>query len=433
MSSTWVLKTRELRSDRLIVNSVLIFTTTVMMAGGGAALWVIAARLTSPENIGLAGSLVATADSLALFAQLGLNIALLRTMPTSDRKAADVVTASVVVVAAGAGFALVYALLLPLTSPRLAAVIGSPVTIAVYCVLVAATALNVLTDSVFLSLDRVWSYLRLNGILLSVSKCTLPFLLAGAGALGVYGSAGGAILLCAVASLWVILRHLPGRRSLFPSKELLAARRFALGGYATYVLTVLPLLVFPVLVINELGAAAAAVYFVSFQVVTLQHAVILAVANSTYAECERAQRGRRALQRRGGLTLIAAAGVSAGVMFVLAPYVLNVFGEHYAGQGTATLRALSFAVVAAAFNYWGALRLRLSSHLRAMVFVQLGSTAVMLGLAWLVAPLGTVWVGIAWGVGHLVGGIAGYVASITVAPFDDESPSAQLGQTMDVR
>ena len=48
------------------------------MAGGGAVFWVIAARLATPEDVGLAGSLVAAADSLALFAQLGLNIALLR-------------------------------------------------------------------------------------------------------------------------------------------------------------------------------------------------------------------------------------------------------------------------------------------------------------------------------------------------------------------
>ncbi len=101
--------------------------------------------------------------------------------------------------------------------------LGSPVAIAIFCVLVAATALNVLTDSVFLSINRVRSYLRLNGILLGVAKCTLPFLLAGAGALGLYGSVGGAALLCGVASLIVIFRHVPGRRS--PVAVAAAARR----------------------------------------------------------------------------------------------------------------------------------------------------------------------------------------------------------------
>ena len=103
------------------------------MAGGGALFWVIAARLATPEEVGLAGPLVAAADSLALFAQLGLNIALLKTMPTSTHKAADVATASLIVLTAGVVFALVYSLLLPLTSPKLTAVLGSPLTIGIFC------------------------------------------------------------------------------------------------------------------------------------------------------------------------------------------------------------------------------------------------------------------------------------------------------------
>ena len=114
----------------MLVNSALIFLTTVLMAGGGAVFWVIAARLATPEDVGLAGLARGRADSLALFAQLGLNIAILRTMPTSDRRAADVTTASLVVVVGGALFALAYSLLLPVTSPRLTAVLHSPATIA---------------------------------------------------------------------------------------------------------------------------------------------------------------------------------------------------------------------------------------------------------------------------------------------------------------
>ncbi len=223
----------------------------------------------------------------------------------------------------------------------------------------------------------------------------------------------------------MILRHVPGRRSLTPSRELLASRRFAGAGYLTYVLTVLPLLVFPLLVINALGSAKGASYFISFQVVTLQHALILAVVNATYAESERAVHGRRRVVRKGGITLMTCAAASTAVMVVLAPYLLQVFGDHYVAGGTATLRVLSLATIAAAFNYWSAIRLRLSAHLRAMISVQLASTAVMLVLAGVLAPLGTVWIGVAWGIGHLVGGIAGYVASVTVARFRDEAPAAR--------
>lgn len=407
------------RADPVLVNSGLIFTTTLLMAGGGAVFWVVAARLQSTEDIGLAGSLVAAADALALFAQLGLNIALIRTMPVSRRKAADVLTASVVVCAAGATFALGYCLLLPVLSPRLSEVLGSPWAVALFCVLVAGVALNVLTDSIFLSIDRVWSYLRLNGGLLVAGKLVLPFLLAGAGALGLYGAAGGATLLCAVASVLVIFKHVPGPRRLTPSRELLDARRFAGAGYASYVLHVIPQMVFPLLVINALGAAGGGVFFIAFQIVMLQNAVILAVANSTYAETEKARVGRHRVVCRGGITMLLCSLAGIVVMVVMAPVLLQVFGSHYAQEGTATLRVLSLATLATAFNYWSAIRLRMSRHLRSMVLVQALSTVVMLGLAVVAAPHGTVWVAAAWGVGHLVGGLAGFVVSRTVARFAD--------------
>ena len=227
-----------------------------------------------------------------------------------------------------------------------------------------------------------------------------------------------------MASLWVIFRHLPGRRWRAPSKELLAARRFAGAGYVTYVLTVLPLLVFPLLIINTLGSAASASYFISFQIVTLLNAVILAVANATYAESERAVSGRRHVVRKGGVTLVACSVAGAAAMWVLAPYFLQIFGPHYAAEGTWTLRILSIATVCAAFNYWSAIRLRLASHLKAMILVQVLSTTVMLVLAVLLVPHGTAWVAAAWGIGHLVGGVVGYVVSVTVARFDDAAPSA---------
>jgi len=123
------------------------------------------------------------------------------------------------------------------------------------------------------------------------------------------------------------------------------------------------------------------------------------------------------------MTLLVLSVAGALAMFVLAPYFLMIFGEHYVTEGTWTLRVLAFATVGAAFNYWGAIRLRLSANLSAMIGVQLLSTIVMLVLAYLLASHGTVWVAAAWGIGHVVGGVAGYLATVTFARFADDAPA----------
>jgi hypothetical protein len=60
-----------------------------------------------------------------------------------------------------------------------------------------------------------------------------------------------------------------------------------------------------------------------------------------------------------------------------------------------------------------------------MIGVQAVSTVVMLVLAGLLAQYGTVWVAAAWGIGHLLGGILGYVASLTIARFHDDAPTVE--------
>lgn len=420
LGAAWV----SARSDRMLTNSAMLFATSALMAGFGALFWVLAARLQSPEVVGLAGTVVAASDTLALFAQLGLNIALVRTMPRSNHQAADVLTAVAVVGSAAALFALVYALLLPVTSPRVHEVLDSPWTIVLFCVLVAATAINVLSDNVFLAIDRVRSYLWLNGFGLGIAKTLLPFLLAGAGVLGLYGSVGGAALLCGAASLVVILRHLPRPTRLRPSSELVHARGFAGAGYATVVLALTPQMVLPLLVVNELGAAAGAVFFVSMQVVGLQNAVIVAVGSAMYAECERHPERRRESVRKGGLAMVGVSVASAGAVFLVAPFLLQVFGDHYAETGTATLRVLSLAVLGLGLSYWSAMRLRVAHKPTAMVAAQVVGTVVVLGLALVAVPHGTTWVAAALGAGYAVGGIAGYLISRFWAPITDEPTPA---------
>jgi len=181
------------------------------------------------------------------------------------------------------------------------------------------------------------------------------------------------------------------------------------------VLNVVPQLVMPLLVINALGAARGAIFFLSTQIVTMQCAAVLAVGNSMYAESQRTQHRYLHVVRRGGMTMAVVAVTGVALVVVTAPFLLALFGPHYAEQGSLTLRVLSLCALAFAFNHWSAMRLRIADHLHAMVGVQLISTVLIVVLAGLAAPYGTVGIALAWGAGQLVGGIVGYVVSRTVA------------------
>ena len=187
-------------TDPMLCNSALIFITTVLMAGGGAVFWVIAARLATPGGRRprrLAGRgrrldravRPARAEHRAAAHDADQRPQGRRRDHRRGRRGRRRRRASRSSTACCC------------RSPRRACttVLGSPLAIA--HLLRAGRRRPRSTCSPTASswrINRVWYYLRLNGILLGVAKCALPFLLAGAGALGLYGSVGGAILLCAV-------------------------------------------------------------------------------------------------------------------------------------------------------------------------------------------------------------------------------------------
>ena len=89
------------------------------------------------------------------------------------------------------------------------------------------------------------------------------------------------------------------------------------------------------------------------------------------------------------------------------------------GAGLATLSVLGLGL-----SYWAAVRLRIANRPAAMVVSQAAVTTIVLGLALVAVPHGTVWVAAAVAVGYLAGGVVGYCVSRFWAPFHDEPASA---------
>lgn len=406
-----MLRRARLRPHPMTVDSMLLFLKALVAAATQTVFWLVAARLHSPEVVGVAGSLISATISLSFFSQLGLNFSLVGLLPSSRTPASDVATALLVVGAAGllcgAGFALVA----PQVAAPLAFLGRSPVLALAFAVLVAGSAMNLLTDPVFLVLRAVPANLAVNGVLAGTLRCLLPLALAGLGAFGLFASVGLALTVAAAVSTWAILRRLPRPlRWIRAPADLRGVAGFAGAGYATSALDMVPLLVLPLLVIDVRGAAASGVFFVCFQVATLLTALVLAVAMSMLAEGSRHPERAAAVSRRAAKLL--AATVTAAVVVIIASrqLVLAVFGPAYAERGGAVLMVLALGTFGVAVNYWALMRLRLARQLGATVLMQAVTCVAILGLAAVGVTAGLVWVAAAWGLGQLAGGAVGLVA-----------------------
>lgn len=402
-----------IRRDPLVRNSFYLMVTTAMTAALGFVFWLVVARLYPVNEVGQATSLLSALVLLSYFSLVGMNNGLVRQLPTSSRRSEHVGTAFVVVSAVAVLVALTFAVVAGAVTPELGFITDSWLSLAVFVVLAAGAALSLLTTSVFVALRSGKYNLLVNGVLLSLAKIALPFLLVWAGPMGIVVASGLASCLAVVVSLWLIRNRL--RIPLRPTVSVPIIRetiRFCIGTYLQAALNLVPLLVIPILVLERLGPAVAAAYFMAFQIATVINSISFSVGESMFAEGAHRQEPLRSLAKRSALIMAAATVPAVLGVVVLAGPALSLFGAEYVEAAQTALVVLALSSFAVAFHAWSSFLLRITAQLTAMILAEAVFAVATTVLVVLAVDGGPVWVAAAWGAGNVVAGLVAVSALV---------------------
>jgi O-antigen/teichoic acid export membrane protein len=409
------------RVDHLVRTSLYLMVSSGLQAALGFAFWLVMARLFSVEDVGLASSLISATSMIAFFALIGLNVTLVRFLPTAQAKGSMLTGAFLLVIGAAAAIALGYVLLTPVVAPRLEFVEHSPAMAAGFVVLATAAAVNLLTDSVFIASRKAAFCALTDGAIGGVSKIVMGVALAGTGAYGLFSASVGGFAAAALASIVLIMTALRWRPSLKrPFQALKPLLRFSGVNYVCSALNLLPSVVVPLIVLDRLGAKEAGYYFYAFQIAALLYAAVYAVESAVMAEGSQPGADWRAVRRRSmrlAFVLFVPGGV---VMAVSAHWVLLAFGHDYSAGGTGSLELLACAVLPIAAVNWAWSVLNLTGRLVALV---LSSGVYAVGIcagAWIFAPHGLTALSAAWPVGAA---LAAAVATVSTAGSSRKAPA----------
>lgn len=405
---------RRLRADHLVRNSLYLMLNFAVQGALGFGFWVIMARIYSTEDVGIASSLISATALIAYFALLGLNSTLVRYLPTARQSGALITAALLLVGGCGALIGLVYLLLTPVLAPRLAFVEGDPAFAVGFVLLAAATAVNMLTDSVFIARRKSGFCALTDGAIGGLSKILLGVLLVGTGAYGLFSASVGGLAVAAIASIVMMLAVLQWRPSLRePFRALRPLLKFSGANYAANAMNILPSIAVPLIILDRLGARPAAYYYIAFQMASLLYAAVYSVEQAFLAEGSQAEADWREVRRRSwrvGVVLLMPAGI---VVAVASHWILLAFGPAYSKYGTGSLELLAVAVIPIAICNWSWTVLRLLNRLRALVLCTTVWASGVCALAWVLAPRGLTALTVAWPVGCSIGAVVSLVVSAT--------------------
>ena len=313
----------------LLTTSGSLTASMVLTSALGAAFWWVAARLYTPEAVGVAAGSISAMTFLGAIAVFGTGSLLLRELPRRpDDERILIGSAVAVAVTVGTALGVAYALLAPSLNSELRSLASSPQVVALFASGVVLTAGGTVVDHALLGTLRAPMQLLRNAVL-AIAKLGLLVPAAALGAASgtaIYGVwIGGAILSFAVIGF--LFR---GRARFVVSIRLVRELAVpALTHFALNSALVLPTLIMPVLVALTAPPVVAAQFYVAWMLASVAFFAPVALAQSLYAI------GGRAVDHlwqhvRTTLALAIGAGFVAllGSLLMAGP-VLSLFGPLY--------------------------------------------------------------------------------------------------------
>jgi O-antigen/teichoic acid export membrane protein len=383
-------------------NATFLIASQAITAGSTFLFWLLCARLFTPATVGLATAFISFGVLAATFTHLGLPTTVARFMPTSRRPSGLLYAALLAVIGASIIVGTGALLLLGHVAPALAFVRSSAVLSGLLVTLITCTALLPLLDNATMAF-RQGHYILLKSAALSVPRVVLPFVVAHTALTGIVG-AYVLLLVAGVLGSFILvrtklLRHRSGRPSY---AELAIHVKFTAGNYLGNIAGILPSTLVPIIVLNQLGAAQAAYFYMPMQL-----AVFLGViASSTAAALvsETAQHDDPEKHRVQALAAIAhlfRMRVPAAAFLAIAGWVvLRLYGQAYSTHGYAALVVLCIASIFVGVNWIGDTWLIITKRMTAYFGMNVVNAALVVVLATAGASHGLLGVSVGWLLGQ---------------------------------
>ena len=266
--------------DPLYKNSFFIMLTSITAAGFGFIFWMLAAKFYPKEDVGIATALISAMALLVLLSKLGFDFSIIRFFPENDKS--KIFSTSVIITTFFAIlFGIVFVLGIDIFSPELH-LLKSPLNSVLFIIFVAASSVVTLTSISFIALRKAEFYF-LQSILVG-SRILFLFPLIFLGAIGIFGAVGISYVIAMLILFVFLIRSGIRPKFMLDRSFLNDAFRFSAGNYFAGLFMMAPNFILPIMVLNVLGANAAAYYYIAFMIASLLFMIPSAISMSLFVE-----------------------------------------------------------------------------------------------------------------------------------------------------
>lgn len=309
--------------DPLFKNSFFLALSRIINIGVGFFFWMAAARMYSIEDVGLTTALIASQSLITLFSLFGFDFSLIRFLPISDnRKVYNtclVITSFFAIIICAA-----YISCIGIFSPDLI-FLQNPKFAAVFLIFSLLNTLTLINGNAFLALRKGGEFLVQN-ILLAL-RIPILILLTPLKSYGIFASMGLAYFFSAIFGLYT-LNKLIGVHIQADKHFVQKSFKFSFWNYLSNILANVPPLIMPVMILNLLGDAEAAKYYIAAAIANFVLIIPDAIGISLFVEGSHGENLKKILIK--SVSAIALCLVPLVIMIYFMGYtLLGFFGKEY--------------------------------------------------------------------------------------------------------
>jgi len=381
-------------------NAIHLIVSTFIISFFSFLFWAVVARFYTESEVGYSSAIISVITFLTLLSLLGFNFSLIRFLPRAEKpqeliNSCFTLSSLVSLVIAG-----IFLASIDFWSPALVFIKENAIFAAAFIVFTLLWTLSFLIESTLIAKRRAGFVLSKN-IIFSLLKIPLPILFVlFFHSFGIVASWGIAFGVSVAVSLFLFLPKVQSHYKPIPILKLNLIKgmwQYSGGNYLAFLLTHIPTLVLPLIVINILGPEQSAYFYIAWMVATLLSAIPLNISLSFFAEGSHFEDKLRenAIKSLKFTFLLL---VPALILLVLVgKWLLLAFGQSYSANALKLLWILCLSSLPLGINYIYASILRVTGRIKELVaiwgFIAIG----ILVISYLVIPgRGIISIGYAW-------------------------------------
>lgn len=282
----------------------------LLNVAAGFLFWVIAAKLYSITEVGIATELISSLYLIMLFSRFGFDYSLVRYVANTDRNKAFNTSLAITTMASVAA-GLVYIFIKSFFQ-----VIFAQYGI-LFILIAAFNSITLITGNMFCAL-RKGEYFFLQTILASL-RVFLLFPLVKLNSFGIFLALGTCFVISSIFSIWLLRKEIKIDILEIDRGLIKESCRFSIGTYFSNVLIEAPILILPIMVLHVIGQEEAAKYYMAMNIGNLALIVPYALSFSLFVEGSHGQPLKQNIVK---------AGAAAYLFLIPIVIVISLWGKN---------------------------------------------------------------------------------------------------------